>query len=299
MKPYLTIINILLFVGIVYFGIQAYGQLASPPPALPEHGENGKRTSAPREDAEKSSPAGYRAIVQRNLFNTRLDAGPLPKKADVDVENMEQTKLNLKLWGTVTGSEKDPFAVIEEKKERKQNLYRVGDAVDQATIKMILREKVVLNVSGKDEVLEMEKASDRGSSGRPAARSRVGGTTRRAPVEKVTGTTRKPGEQHIALNRSQVTEALENANDVMKKVRIRPHFKNGKPDGLSMTGIRPRSIFRKMGLRNGDIITSVNGEDVRNMNEAIEMFQQFGDAEDMQVQIRRRGRDQLLKYTLD
>lgn len=41
------------------------------------------------------------------------------------------------------------YAVIEEAKTRKQNLYRVGDTVENATVKMVLREKVVLNVDVK------------------------------------------------------------------------------------------------------------------------------------------------------
>jgi hypothetical protein len=35
------------------------------------------------------------------------------------------------------------------------------------------------------------------------------------------------------------------------------------------------------------------------MNDAISMFQQLGDAEDMKIQIRRRGRDQTLSYSLE
>jgi general secretion pathway protein C len=294
MKPYFTIANLLLFAGIVYFGVSAYGRLASPPPSLPEPGREEKASSASRDTTQRRTPRDYRVVVQRNLFNTRLDAGPPPDISDEAIENLEQTKLNLKLWGTATGLGRDPFAVIEVAKERKQNLYRVGDTVDRATLKRILREKVVLNVDGTDEVLQMEIPEDRRASRSPVSRAR-----RVATQERTTPTTRRAGEQHIALDRSQVAEALENANDVIKQVRIRPHFKNGQPDGLSMTGIRPRSIFRKMGLRNGDIITSVNDEDVQNMTEAIEMFQQLGSADDMEIQIRRRGREQTLKYTLE
>lgn len=41
------------------------------------------------------------------------------------------------------------YAVIEDKKATGQNLYRVGDRVQDALIKMILREGVVLDVGGQ------------------------------------------------------------------------------------------------------------------------------------------------------
>jgi general secretion pathway protein C len=50
------------------------------------------------------------------------------------------------------------YAVIEDKKATGQNLYRVGDRVQDALIKMILREGVVLDVGGgKDEILQIEE----------------------------------------------------------------------------------------------------------------------------------------------
>jgi general secretion pathway protein C len=97
----------------------------------------------------------YNAIFERNLFKTKAKADI--KSSSINIDALKQTDLNLKLWGTVTGLEDKTYAVIEEAKTRKQNLYRVGDTVQNATVKVVLREKVVLNVDGKDEVLEIEK----------------------------------------------------------------------------------------------------------------------------------------------
>jgi type II secretory pathway component PulC len=51
----------------------------------------------------------------------------------------------------------ESYAVIEDTKLRKQTLYRVNDTVQNATVKEIHREKVILDVDGAYEVLEMEK----------------------------------------------------------------------------------------------------------------------------------------------
>ncbi len=74
----------------------------------------------------------------------------------IDIKAPKKTKLKLKLWGTITGNGVHAYAIIEEATRREQKLYRVGETIQNATIKMILREKVVLSVEGNDELLELE-----------------------------------------------------------------------------------------------------------------------------------------------
>ena len=296
MTRYFTLIHLLLLAVAVYFAIQAYGTMTAPSAPLPVLTQKAEGPVPAQKAMKRSAPAGYRTIIKRNLFHTTMGSGPVPVK--VDVEKLEQTKLSLKLWGTATGQDQEPYAVIEEKKARRQNLFRVGDAVENATIKIILREKVVLGVDGRDEILEMEKLTGSSSGGRPTAPRALQDSTARSDGAGPAAAGGIPTEQHIALDRDQMLQSMENVNDLLKQIRMRPHFKNGKPDGLSLTGIRPDSIFRKMGLRNGDIITGVDGEPVENANDAIEMMQQIGDTDGLQVQIKRRGRDQMLNYDI-
>ena len=67
--------------------------------------------------------------------------------------------------GTVTSDADASYAIIEDKNKKDQNLYRIGDTIQNATVKEIFRETVVLNVQGKDEVLQIEKLESRGASG--------------------------------------------------------------------------------------------------------------------------------------
>ena len=71
----------------------------------------------------------YDAILERNLFNTRSESEPQSGK--VDVASLEETKLDLKLWGTVSGTGDGDYAVIEDVKAREQNLYRSGDSIQK------------------------------------------------------------------------------------------------------------------------------------------------------------------------
>ena len=198
--------------------------------------------------------------------------------------------MKLKLWGTVTRIDGLAYAVIEDTKTREQNLYRTGDSIDNATVKMILREKVVLTVNEQDEILTMEEvvASKRSVRG---GRPRSDTLARKLPVS---GYPRK-----ITLNRERMESALENLGELMNQATIRPHIEDGTTAGISITGIKPNALFRRMRLRNGDIITGVNGRAIESVEDAISIFEDFNSASELKIDIKRRGRNQTLDYRIE
>ena len=237
------------------------------------------RHLVPNKNATQHGLSHYQTIIERNLFKTKTETGSKPDK--LDVEALKPTDLNLKLLGTITGDKKEAYAVIEDTALRKQDLYRIGDTIQNATVKMILREKVVLNVNGKDEILGVEK---------------VGGSQEiRKPSTRL-GTA---GSQNIIVKRSQIDTAIKDVNTLMKQIRIRPHFRNGKPDGFRLTGIRPNSIFYKMGLKSGDIIMGVDGKDIESVDDALKFYQNLQSSSRVQLQIKRRGLLKTIDYRIE
>ena len=108
----------------------------------------------------------YQPIIDRNLLNTRPgDAAEFDK---IHIAALKKTGLKLKLRGTVTVDGDRRYAVIEESPGHRQRLFHQGSAVQNAVIRRIFREKVVLRVNGQDEILEAatnrytEKVEDAG-----------------------------------------------------------------------------------------------------------------------------------------
>ncbi|UCF56405.1 MAG: hypothetical protein JSW15_10020, partial [Deltaproteobacteria bacterium] len=155
----------------------------------------------------------YRAVRDRNIFGSLEEASEGVRPSDI--ETLEPTTLKIALLGTVAGDKQTAVAVIEETDKRRQGLYKVGDSVQDAIVKMILRGKVVLRVGDKDEVLTMEESSsERASSSRTKKEGRVSRAPRR-------GTS-------ITLRRSDIQKSLGNINTLLSQVRIRPHFTDGR-----------------------------------------------------------------------
>lgn len=276
MKRHFTIINILFITVAVYLGVKMVYKIFTVriDPAQLSRAAFGAETTPRNEPIPLLSD--YNPIIERNLFNTKKESGGQPEL--VDIENLQPTSLKLKLLGTVTGNHHQAFAVIQDATKKEQHLYRTGDAVQNATLKMILREKVVLRVNGKDEVLEIESAPSRLKPNR--RHSKPGKTT----------------PQNITLQRSQIKKDTKNINSFRQQVRMRPHFSNGKPDGLRFTQIKPNSIFHKMGIKNGDVITSVNGNTIESQNDALKLYQSLQSSTNVKLQLKRRGRMKTIEY---
>jgi len=164
MQRAFTILNILLIAGAVYLGVSAFSKITAKNQDQPDLSDSISEKVSPLETEIRQPMSYYRVINSRNLFNAK-PAAEIKDKA-IDIGALKKTDLRLKLWGTVTGDKDGAYAVIEETGTRQQNLYRVGDTVQQATVKMILREKVVINVKGKDEVLEIEEVIASGTKGK-------------------------------------------------------------------------------------------------------------------------------------
>lgn len=179
-------VNLVLIFVLLYTGVTLwYGRLekkisASPRPSLPiaksvvaeqpvANGENKDVHSV----APAPKPVDFQIIVRRNIFDAGLDGKAL-KKENVVEEKLEETKLQLALQGTVTGNDRDSRAIIVDEKDKKQDIYKVGDDVQGALITAIQRGKVILQVRGKKEVLLISerKGDNSGASGVRADRPR-------------------------------------------------------------------------------------------------------------------------------
>jgi len=295
MKRYFVLINLALTTVAIYFGVAAFykyeiGKLV----VGPEAGINDKPSNNNR-PAHLRPLSAYKAIETRNLFDVRIkEPTPTPspppkKKADVDA--LQKTDLKLKLFGTIFSviHGNGNVAIIADNKNQ-QRLYRVGDSVENAIVKTILREKVILNVNGSDETLEIEKVSGGQKKNiKPPVTKRV------KPKSKSPKPSRRT---KIKVKRSELEESMNNLNEVFKQVRVRPHFFNGKPDGLTISGIKPQSVFRKLGLKSGDVILGVDGKNIRSVDDALEFYRSLGENAKLQLKLKRRGMPRTIDYDI-
>jgi general secretion pathway protein C len=288
MKRIFPLINICLITAISFLSIDTLytmfaAQLDTVERIIPA---NSPKTFNPVNPANIKSPplSRYRTIVERDIFHTRKAVNGAADEKIV-LENIKPTERDLKLWGTVVGNgSASAYAIIEapgaKSRRSRQTLYKPGDDVQGATIKKILREKVILSAEGKNEILKLVKPT---SAGKFRA-------TRQGYVQP---RNIQPIRQKRTLRRSQVQAALSDIDQLQSQARIRSHS-----EGFQIYRIRRNSIFRRMGLRNGDIITAIGGRAITSVNDAYEIWRDLTAGRDTSVEFKRRGRPRIIDYRI-
>jgi general secretion pathway protein C len=273
MKRYFLALNIFLIVVAGYFCIKIfYKIIAEDINNIDLKGDTRIEKISYKEDENHKSLSYYSPIIKRDLLKTKKNSNKILKDK-INLEALKHTDLKLRLWGTVTADDKQTaYAVIEELKAKKQNLYRVGDKVQDATVKMIFREKVVLSINGRDEILEIEELPINKKTNKFVLKSNV--------IHK----------HNIKSNRLQTENVFKEVHNLMSQANIKPYFEKGKIGGIILTRIKPDSLFHKMGLENGDIIKGVDGENIESVEDIQEFYKSLKASPDVQLQIKRKGK---------
>jgi general secretion pathway protein C len=282
MKHAFVFIHLLVLTLIAYLGV---GIMYKNLNFSPGHGKAGPAGTADRSaihprKAPLTPEKRQQTITRRNLFNVLTqDKNPDTDKPPLE-QTLEKTDLKLALWGTVTGEPMgSSYAVIEDKKTKIQSLFQVGDAVQRASIKQIMRNKIILTLDGKDQILEVEPSQ------RPAGRIFQNNMMALPNQKSINGNPLGIGQQPFGDTAS-----------FLKQVKIRPYFKNGKPNGLLLYGIKPGSPFQNLGLRNGDIVQKLNGEETMTAQDVQTIYQNMEATPEIEFIVRRQGQTKEILY---
>ena len=277
-KRYQTILNLFALAVIIFLGVELFYTIIRAQLRGLDTRESVMHHLPDVKGNRKAPLDYYRVIIKRNIFG--LEEKASQEMGEEEIEDLKPTALKLALLGTVAGDQQSAVAVIEEIEKKKQDLYRVGDSVQSAIVRKILRGKLILRVKGRDEILTIEEgAASRAEKEYPASK----------PIQKQKSST-------IMLSRSDLEESIGNIHQLLSQMRIRPHFKDGKADGLAITNIKPGSIFAKLGLRNGDIVQAIDGRDIKSPDDVLEVYNKLKSGSQAALQISRRGEQRIINY---
>ena len=100
---------------------------------------------------------------------------------------------------------------------------------------------------------------------------------------------KKLGPGKFEVSRNEVQQTMENPAQFFSQMRALPHFVNGKTDGFSISQVEPGSVFDQLGLQNGDLLTSIDGQPVTNPMQAMGLIQAVKTASAIDLVVNRAG----------
>ncbi|MBW1895359.1 MAG: PDZ domain-containing protein [Deltaproteobacteria bacterium] len=285
-KTYYTIFNLIVLTVIIFSGVELFYKIVGSHMTQVNSGVSVKHQIHEIEQHKKTPLRNFSTITERNLLGSVEKASG--EKIDDDLKGVEPTSLNLILLGTVSSDQQSAArAIIEEAGKNKQDLYKVGDSIENAVIDKILRKDVVLKVGDKYEKLTMKEPS---SQDEPLA-------GQRGRRQSLRSSQRTSGQAStITVNREDMQASLRDINQLLTQVRIQPHFKDGNANGLAISRIKRGSIFSKLGMRNGDIIQQIDGNSLSSPEDIFGLYEKLRSGSQASLQISRRGRPKTLNY---
>lgn len=224
-------------------------------------------------------------IIRRNIFDSSKVGVATTDGGDVSGDG-RRTDLKVVLLATIVAfPDIYSSALISEEEGGRSQGYGVGDElIGEATIFKIEQKKVYIRRNdGALEYIDMENNSAAGGGG--------GGTS--SEDEGVS----KSDDNKFVVERSLVEQALSNPEALAGQVRVTPHkAADGTVDGYRMSGIRRGSVFEKLGIKNGDIIHSVNGKGLTSTANAMDAYQSLQNESSFNFEITRRSKRQTMEY---
>ena len=221
-------------------------------------------------------PINYDIYKKRNLFSFKEST---PTKKIMPAKK----KSSLELKGTVTGNKNLTFCVINNKTNRKEDIYTIGDKVAGLVIASINKNSVILE--NANEKLELY-INGKGKQERLSANAK-----KSLPINIM-----HTSENSWAVKKSELAKIRENTTKFLSEVKINPVFSSGKMHGFKISSIKESSILSDLGFKNGDTVKKINGKMLNNPKKVFELYKKFRNHKSISMEIERNGKMQVLTY---
>jgi general secretion pathway protein C len=300
-KRYFWVVGAVTVIACAVFAAKATGSFLTAA-FLPDSKKAPKITPIqPRLDtvvkAVRSKDGGQ--LATRNMFCS--ECTPAVAAVNADPSQIQQTSLPLVLLATnVSTDPKQSYASVINTETQKQGSYGFDETLPGASgkVKVIGYKYVDFENGGRIERL--------GLSGAPVPMPVASAEPTPAPPtgdgddlqSAIDSGIKKIDDTTFEIDKSLVEKVLVNPMAVAKGARVVPAMKNGKPEGFKLYAIRPTSVYSKLGLTNGDTLTSINGFELTSADKALEVYTKLREATSLELEVTRRGKPVTLKYSI-
>ncbi len=229
-------------------------------------------------NAIEDSTVDIAALQRLNLFGQSAQTSSTTRR------DAPKTSLNIRLVGVSASSNPLRSAAIIEQAGQQQT-YIVGDKLGRSgvTVEEIYADRVLLDNNGRIETLQLEDIGE----DRPALSLIV-----EQPQQEATETAT---EQDLEQAVEEINADPQSLTDY---VSISPAMDNGQLIGYRLQAGQKPELFRQAGLQNGDLAIAINGYDLTDMQQAMQLSNELTTLTRADIEIVRDGQPMQLTIEL-
>jgi type II secretory pathway component GspD/PulD (secretin) len=116
-------------------------------------------------------------------------------------------------------------------------------------------------------------------------------------VVPVSSATPDPLTMRISLSRTMVSSALENKSGLMKQL-VFTSFSENDLKGVLASNLEANSLWRRMGLRNGDVLVAVDGKPLTTVDQMAAFLENLKSSNTVSLEIKRRDQVRSIIYRI-
>ena len=279
-----TLLNLLLIVLIAITAANIFWllwpsetQLAAVP---------GSTAASTRSNKAVDTSTDFNSILSANIFGSATSREP----AEIDPLVAPETRLNLKLTGIFSSNDEEQSRALIKDDSGKQRPYAIGDDIPgNAKLYSIQTDRVLLERSGRYETLRLEQDK---LSGKTNSRPRRDRLSNSGAPNNITGS--------ALASLSQVREELlQDPTKAGQYIRLQPVYNQGQLQGYRLYPGKNRQLFKDVGLRAGEMVTSVNGTQLDDPTRALQMLTELSTTTQMAITLERAGQSRTVNINLN
>jgi general secretion pathway protein C len=156
----------------------------------------------------------------------------------------------------------------------------------------VYADRVVVAHDGVEETLKLARDtnlapadSTRATPGSAAGRAGAAVTNNPAAVAAATPRVKAPANWQQTVDRLR-----QNPDELMKRVQVVPVLDGGKLSGVRLSTGADVALLNQLGLRPGDVVTSVNGTPIDSIERGQQIMSSLGNASSVRVTVLREGK---------
>jgi len=91
------------------------------------------------------------------------------------------------------------------------------------------------------------------------------------------------------VDRNAVDMVMQRSTELLRSTRVRPVQRGGRVVGIQLLRVRPDTLLGSLGIKNGDVIKSINGFQMSGPEKALQAYARMRTASEIHVQVERSG----------
>jgi general secretion pathway protein C len=280
----LYILNLVLLLVLGWIVIRTFIESDSTKPAAAHAQGSGEPVSDRLGGRTELTQKELAEIVSKDIFGH--DNAPPTQTNGMGIEpsdNNEPIELaanHLELHGTIAGPPEIAIAIIKDRQKNFTDTYKIGDTISGASILSISKEAVILSENGRKKILKLDASRSQTATTTPDKAPSANQTAKAVPLPA-------PSRRRIQVLEQILSEAV-----------IKPAVVNNQAIGLQITNLDEIPLAGVLGLHNGDIIQSVNGQQVTNKQKAFQVFRKAKTQPEIVLELIRDGKRERLGFSL-